>query len=269
MLRELVPGLVSCCATLEVLHCPWSVFSALPATCPAFPRLNELALHGSDDEAIDLASPAWGVVANGRLPALATLDIYSETTFKWSARSEGEGLQATEAVLLLARAFEAVAGTLKLLALFSGYGAGEDDLLAGACYELGAAIGKLRRLRHLELFLNGHDGRAYHAVGRGGAASGGCPELFTVEIGGLHKNVDWLTYEPSLIVPSVRDLSISGRGTEEEALLLCCGLVQMGCKHRLMNLDLKGLQYSAFDGPICACMSAILGSGGVTHQLEM
>jgi hypothetical protein len=232
MLRELVPGLVSCCATLEVLHCPWSVFSALPATCPAFPRLNELALHGSDDEAIDLASPAWGVVANGRLPALATLDIYSETTFKWSARSEGEGLQATEAVLLLARAFEAVAGTLKLLALFSGYGAGEDDLLAGACYELGAAIGKLRRLRHLELFLNGHDGRAYHAVGRGGAASGGCPELFTVEIGGLHKNVDWLTYEPSLIVPSVRVLRVTV--LPDEAVMLSCGLLQVGYTHKVV-----------------------------------
>jgi hypothetical protein len=45
-LGDLVPSLVSCCDTLEVLHCPWSVFSALPATCPAFPRLNELHVHG-------------------------------------------------------------------------------------------------------------------------------------------------------------------------------------------------------------------------------
>jgi hypothetical protein len=44
--REMVPGFVSCCDTLEVLHCPWAVFGALPATGPSFPRLTELNLGG-------------------------------------------------------------------------------------------------------------------------------------------------------------------------------------------------------------------------------
>jgi hypothetical protein len=39
-------GLTSCCDTLEVLHCPWAVFRALPPTCPTFPRLAELRLQG-------------------------------------------------------------------------------------------------------------------------------------------------------------------------------------------------------------------------------
>jgi hypothetical protein len=217
-LRELVPGLVSCCDTLELLWGPWSVFSALPATCPTFPRLTELYLEGGDGSAVDLASPAWDIMASGRLPALASLIIVG-------AKGEGAGR--------LSRALEGVAGTLTRLILTSFPG---DGLPAGACYELGAAIGKLRRLSHLKLELPS-GGRDCAAVGRGMAASGGCPELSAVGVWGVKKNLDWLTQEPSLIVPSVRKLILlEVCGTEEEALLLCCGLVQMGYKHRLYAL---------------------------------
>jgi hypothetical protein len=49
-----------------------------------------------------------------------------------------------------------------------------------------------------------------------------------VEFLGLKKNLDLLTNESSLILPSVRRLVTGGRCTEEEALLLCCGLVEVG-----------------------------------------
>jgi hypothetical protein len=55
---DLMPGLLSCCDTLEALECPWDVFSALPATCPTCPRLAELRLQGLSGGAIDTASPA-------------------------------------------------------------------------------------------------------------------------------------------------------------------------------------------------------------------
>jgi hypothetical protein len=101
----LLTGLMSCCATLEVLRCPWALFSALPATCPALPRLTELHVRcGRVD--IDLDSPAWDIMADGRLPALAS---FSATGFKGLVWGQGAGR--------LAGAFEGVAGTLRRLTL--------------------------------------------------------------------------------------------------------------------------------------------------------
>jgi hypothetical protein len=77
------------------------------------------------------------------------------------------------------------------------------------------------------------DGAAYHALGRGLAAGGGCPELSYLCINGLKTALDQITLDPSPIVPTVRKLSIGGDCSEEESLLLCCGLVRMGCKHKL------------------------------------
>jgi hypothetical protein len=75
------------------------------------------------------------------------------------------------------------------------------------------------------------------AMGRGVAASGGCPRLFELMLHGLDREGYWLTYEPSLIVPSVRHLHLHAYCTTEEAadeaLLLCCGLVHMGYEHSL------------------------------------
>jgi hypothetical protein len=257
---SLLPGLLSCRATLEVLQCPWAVFSALPATCPAFPRLAMLCFYGEPNEDIDLASPAWEVMANGRLPALATLRIGTGRKFLFPGHEAGG---TAEGAGRLVRASEAVAGTLRRLDLSGhGHGLGGEDLPPGACYELGAAIGKLRRLRSLDLELFS-DGRAYHAVGRGMAASGGCPELVGLHLKGLSSHIDWLTCEPSLIVPSVRRLWIDGRCTGEEALLWCCGLVQAGYKYRLSNC-LVDPDSGPFPWSLRACMRAIVCGGGMS-----
>jgi hypothetical protein len=139
-LGELVPGLMSCCATLEVLRCPWSIFSSLPATCPTFPRLTMLDLDLREGQ-LDCTSAAWDVTANGRLPALVTLDV-----------GQIKGLVSGQGGGRLSRALEAVAGTLQQL-LLSGSGWG--DLPAGVCYELGVTVAKLRRLSlfYLNYFL--------------------------------------------------------------------------------------------------------------------
>jgi hypothetical protein len=258
---ELAPGLVSCCDTLEVLECHWAIFSALPATCPTFPRLNELNLEGAVDKNVDLASPAWDIMANGRLPALATLEISIALEFFVSSQ-EGEGA-SKGFVVRLSRALEAVAGTLKRLTFIAS---GTGDLPAGAPYELGSAIGKLRRLRHLDLSVS-MGGWGYHAVARGMAASGGCPQLFELEVHRVRGDFEFLTHEPSLIVPSVRDLAVYGRGTEEEALLLCCAMVQAPYKYRLtiglFDPDMQFLPSSAL-----ACMRAILRGGGLHADLR-
>jgi hypothetical protein len=134
------------------------------------------------------------------------------------------------------------------------------DLPARACYELGAAIGKLRCLRCLE-FQKLCDGRGYHAMARGLAASGGCPELFRLSQVYSASQNEYLTYEPSLIVPSVRDLRIGGFTTEEEALLLCCGLVQMGYKYRFDESECwLAPGRNPLGGAVRACMRAIMGS---------
>jgi hypothetical protein len=254
--RYLVPGLTSCCDTLEVLDCPWAIFSALRATCPSFPRLTKLTLGGGADEDIDLASPAWDIMANGRLPALATIKIIVHHGFILGARVEGD--EATEGTRRLSRACEAVAGTLTRLTLSNIEGC---EWPAGACYGLGAAIGKLRRLKYLYLQLF-PDGRGYQALGRGMAASGGCPDLFEVRVDGPETNLDLLTFEPSLIVPSVRRLTILDNwGTEQDkVLMLCCGLVQMGYKYHLW-LDMHDmitmpclLHLRLACGPFCPVM---------------
>jgi hypothetical protein len=260
--RESVPGLASICETLEVLHWPWAAFSALLAACPSFPRLTKLRLWAGRDEDIDLASTAWDMVANGRLPALVKLALHTRCDFTRGGHLEGA--EAIEGVRRLSRAFEAVAGTLKLLFLT---GTLPEVLPARVAYEIGAAIGKLRRLRflHLDLLSDGED---CSAVGRGMAASGGCPELFRVWVRRVDGNLDYLTYEPSLIGPSVRSLGFADCfGTEDEALLLCCGLVQMGYKHHLRMLELMATAEEYLHPSVEACMRAILCGGGMNVDM--
>jgi hypothetical protein len=193
-------------------------------------------------------------MANGRLPALATLRIDFCNGLLWE---EGQG--GGEGGCRLASAFEAVAGTLRRLTFSGGR---VTDLPARACYELGGAIGKLRRLRYLQLqFIS--DGRAIHEVARGLAASGGCPELFAVDADDISKNLDWLVHEPSLIVPSVRSLTLRcARCTEEEALLLCCGLVQAGYRHGLRIMDLRDPQELDLPASTLDCVRALVWGGG-------
>jgi hypothetical protein len=194
------------------------------------------------------------------MPALASLRIVSTQGVTW-----GKGEEGGEGTGRLVRAFEAVGPTLRRLILRACCGEGAvpvpGALPAGAASQLGLAIGKLQRLRCLDLELS-KEGRDYKDIARGMAASGGCPELFELRVATLESHVGSFLSKPSLIVPSVRDLIILAIGTEEEALLLCCGLVQMGYKHRLrMGLrdrDGDELRYSAV-----ACTRAILRGAGI------
>jgi hypothetical protein len=314
---ELVPGITSCCDKLEVLHCHWAVFSALPATCPTFPRLTTLHLLGGAEE-IAFTPEVWDTVANGGLPALAS---FSSIVTVEPAPGAGE------VVGRLSRALEAVAGTLKSLTLTGSLGGdppagayyegadadgddtggdddddddgdesedendeGDDDdddgddhgneddedegedgsdhqgreLPAGAAYELGTAIGKLRRLTYLHLNLL-KDGLDYRAVGGGLAASGGLPGLFELRLTGVERNLDCLTDEPSLIVPAVRRLCLDALCTEEDALLLYCGLVQVGYKYQVddENLRFRSLGSHPLDWRVRDCLHAVFeGRGG-------
>jgi hypothetical protein len=258
-------GIMGCCSTLEVLHCPWAVFSALPVTSPSFPRLTKLHLQGGADETIIGFSPRlspsanigfsprlWDIMITGRLPALAELSVAG---VQWDGLGED---WATDGGRRLARAFEAVGGTLRRLTLTGPELKGE-----GACHELGAAIGKLRRLRYLHLGLP-RGGKTCHRIARGVAASGGCPELLQLTLTQVSSDVELLTYEPSLIAPTVRDLRLGDvQCTEEEALLVCCGLAKLGYKLRFDEGRLLGPQSSSDGEAARACMRAILRVGGV------
>jgi hypothetical protein len=254
-IREWSSGLTSCCATLEVLHIPLSALSALLATSPCFLRLTELVLKGEPEDANFFTLPVWDVMANGRLPALVTLRIKAHQLPLDFLEGEGAG----DGERRLTRAFEAVAGTLEHLTLYASPG---EDRSEHASYELGAAIGKLCRLRDLRIDISS-DARAYQAFARGLATSGGCPEPFVMAPGVVETNFHLLTSVPSLIVRSVRELCINGRGcTEEEALLLCCGVVQVGGSKCALGLHLRDPEWERLTPSVRECMWAILSSGG-------
>jgi hypothetical protein len=100
-------------------------------------------------------------------------------------------------------------------------------------YELGGAVGKLRRLKDLALMLS-KDGRVYQALRQGLAASGGdypLPLLWRVGVfSAVQANADLLT---SLILPSVRVFT-SCCSDSRAALLRACALRQVGYKHILI-----------------------------------
>jgi hypothetical protein len=148
---ELALGLVSCCDGLERLVVPWGVFSRLPPTCPTFTRLTHLCVDGEDGP-VDLTSPVWELVAGGLLPALAELRLEGHQGLSW-----GRGGAGAEGGCRLARALEGVAGTLRRLTI-RHYRDRRDPPIE-TCYEVGLALGKLRRLKSLSLSLF-EDGRA-------------------------------------------------------------------------------------------------------------
>jgi hypothetical protein len=125
-------------------------------------------------------------------------------------------------------AFEAVAGTLTHLHLNA-----PDDAawVVGAGHELGVAVGKLRRLKDLALGLSS-DGRVYHAVAQGLAASGGNgtpPLLWRVRVVSDVCSVPDLL--SSLLLPSVRVFVSSHTISSQGALLTACALRRVGYKH--------------------------------------
>jgi hypothetical protein len=208
---EIASGLARWSESLERASVVWSVFSRLPPDCARFTRLTELSLGGG--HVTRGASRVCEIMASGRLPALARLTMPCPLSTPMTGPGEGG----------LVRAFGGIAGTLTHLTIA---GDGTVTFPEAACYELGAAIAQLRCLRHLcfsRVFVDGH---AYHAVGRALAASGGCPSLSELRVlnSGL-KNAQQLTHSPSIIVPSVRNLEMDVRCTDDELLMLCCALV--------------------------------------------
>jgi hypothetical protein len=163
---------MSCCDTLEVLHCPWAVFSALPATCPTFPRLTELHLEGGADEATSTwrrrPGTSWPTVDCPPSPR-STSTASSLISWGWGG---GGGLPAGACL----RGCGGHAQAVDPHGDPGGDGPAGRGLLRARRGDRQAAAPQVPQL---ELF---SDGRDYHAVGRGLAASGGCPELFEVEV---------------------------------------------------------------------------------------
>jgi hypothetical protein len=146
---------VSCCHELEVLVLPCiTVKTLFPPGC-AFRRLTHLEISDYDGEDAPTTGwqGLWEVMASGGLPALA----------KFSATFKGRWGAAEKMKTQVAPALEAVAATLTELSLESSEDGEWLDDEAAVGYELGAAVGKLRRLNDLALDLF-RDGRAYHAV---------------------------------------------------------------------------------------------------------
>jgi hypothetical protein len=163
----------------------------------------------------------------------------------------GPGEVRTEVV----PAFEAVGGTLTHLhvnKIFRG-GCMNEEVDVG--YEWGVAVGKLRRLKDLTLDLFG-DGRAYHAMAQGMAASvGGCPlpPLWRVLI--LSSSYDNSDLLASLLLPSVRVFGADCFSTQTPrgALLIACAVRRAGYKFTLM-LDRGSRKPAGAVRAIASCM---------------
>jgi hypothetical protein len=216
---DLLAG-VSTCRELEVLELlPVEVKPVFPPGT-AFARLTELKVvdyepeHPSDGGVMGL----WEVMASGGMPALAKLTVRLQG--RWGAE---------EVKTRVVPAFEALAGTFKRLCL-DIYPLGEWPGNEGVAYQLGVAVGQLRRLNDLALNMS-DNGRTYHALAHGLAASGGdrpLPLLWRVKVfTHVEDNADLLT---SLLLPSVR-VFISDQMEPSAALVTACAVRQIGYKH--------------------------------------
>jgi hypothetical protein len=169
---------VSACRELQVLVLPTCIDVELafpPYT--AFDRLThlEICAYRRGDPSDAGVMGLWELMVSGGLPALAKLCV----------GLNGQGGGNEEVRTRVAPALEAVADTLTHLYISER---AKDDWRrheVGLGYEWGLAVGRLRRLKDLALDLS-YDGRAYHAVAQGLAASGGdrpLPLLWRVGVG--------------------------------------------------------------------------------------
>jgi hypothetical protein len=216
---------VSTCRELQVLVLPEIMAEPLFPSGTAFARLTHLEIsdhareHPPDAGVVGL----WEVMASGGLPALAKLRVWIEG--RWGGGGEVRSR--------VAPAFEAVAGTLTHLYFETYQYSAVGDWLSDEVdvgYELGVAMGKLRRLKDLALNLS-QDGRVYQAIAQGLTASGenlALPLLWRVRLlSNVRLNADLLA---SLVLPSVR-VFMSFHGHTPAALLTACALRQAGYKH--------------------------------------
>jgi hypothetical protein len=250
---------VSACRELQVLVLPRTGFEPLFPPSTVFDRLTHLEVSDYERERRPSTGVEglWELMASGGLPALAKL----------SMRLDGEWGSVRAVRTRVAPALEAVAGTLTHLCL-KNYT--EDDVRDCRCddvdvgYELGVALGKLRRLKDLALGLF-RDGDAYHAVAQGLAASGGdrpLPLLWRVRVlSTVRHDADLLA---SLLLPKVRVFGLGGLRSRQAALLVACAVHQAGYKHTLV-LDRKMVE--KFEGTIIrAIASCIIGEDSSYHK---
>jgi hypothetical protein len=214
---------VSACRELQVLVLPFITVEPLFPPGTSFARLTHLEISDHEREHPPDAGVMglWELMASGGLPALAKLSV----------RLEGRpGGGMDEVRTRVAPGLEAVAGTLTHLQLDkAAYDVcASDEVEVG--YELGLAVGKLRRLKDLALDLF-EDCRAYHAMAQGLAASGGdrpLSLLWRVMLpGAIQENSDQVA---SLLLPSVR-VFYSAHCSGGAALLTACAVRQAGYKY--------------------------------------
>jgi hypothetical protein len=219
---DVLAGL-STCSLLQTLVLLAMPFEPLFPPGTAFPRLTHLKIrdyerkHPPDAGAMGV----WELMASGGLPALAQLSV--------TLRGGWGGVKEMRS--RVAPALEAVAGTLTHLRLVIEV-VGEwrrNEVEVG--YELGAAMGNLRRLKdlHLSAF---NDGQACHAFGQGLAASGGgrpLPLLRRLKLCEVTTHPDQVA-SLILVLPSVRIL-VSSYRDGLCGLLTACALRQTGFQH--------------------------------------
>jgi hypothetical protein len=214
---------VSACRELQVLVLPPIEVEPLFPPGTAFGRLTHLEICDTGRKHLpDVGEMGpWEMMASGGLPAVAKLSV----------RLEGRWGSVKEVRSRVAPAFEAVAGTLTHLCLdrdcFNGVWMDDEEDMG---YELGVAVGKLRRLKDLTLCLS-QDGQFYQTLAQGLAASGGdhpLPLLWRLDLlRAISHDIDLLT---SLLLPSVR-VFISSHINSRAALVMACALRQAGYKH--------------------------------------
>jgi hypothetical protein len=229
---DLLAG-VSACRELQVLVLPNIEVEPLFPPGTAFGRLTHLQVwdykrkHPPDAGVMGL----WELMASGGLPALAKLIVMLD----------GRCVRLEEVMTRVAPALEAVARTLTHLHL-AVFEWRNDEVPVG--YELGAALGKLRRLKDLVLGLF-RDGQVYHAVTQGWFVSAWgrpLPLLWRVRVlMQVHSNSYLLA---SLLLPSVRVAGLDGYLKDSRAaLLMACAVRQAGYKHTLeLDTNSKALE---------------------------
>jgi hypothetical protein len=196
--------------------------SSRPCSRPgtAFAHLTNLEVSAQGHEHPPSLVGLWELMASGGLPALAKLKV---TLFE---PEEGD----EEVRSRVAPALEAVAGTLTHLCFDKSrhheWSSNEVDV----GYELGVAVGKLRRLKDLHLDLS-EDGRVYQAFAQGLAASGGGHPLPLLWLVGVAEVTDNAELVASLLLPSVQVFVSLHEEGRRSALLTACALRQTGYKH--------------------------------------
>jgi hypothetical protein len=250
-------GGVSACRELEVLTLPTVFCEPLFPPGTTFARLNNLEIseQGRGPRSDAGVMGLWELMTSGGLPALAKLKVTLQGPWRGARRVKTH----------VAPGLEAVAGTLTRFSLAKAGSLwesrdGEKGEARG--YELGVAVGKLRRLVDLALDLSDKEW-PYHALARGLAASGGgrrpLPLLWRVRVAalGVQRHMfppSWASFQSDeycnatilarLLLPSVW-VFVSSHKTPQEALLTACALRQVGYKHTWVVECSPELQHAA------------------------